>query len=100
MTSAAVSATKAASSFLGGPSFNTIGRPYTKWYRIWERTSIEDFYTELAIIPVVFLVIFIHLWGVSANKAKAKRWADANKATLESEFAVVGVPGSEDILNL
>lgn len=66
------------------------GRPYTKWYRVWERVTIADFYQELAIIPILVVIIFVNLWGASANRSRAKDWAKTYLPLLSAEFAAVG----------
>lgn len=66
------------------------GRPYTKWYRVWERVTIADFYQELAIIPILLIIILVNLWGASANRSRAKDWARTYLPLLSAEFAAVG----------
>ncbi|KAL8710584.1 MAG: hypothetical protein Q9220_004808 [cf. Caloplaca sp. 1 TL-2023] len=68
--------------------------PYTKWYRVWERTSPRDFYAEAIIIPFIFLLAGLHIWGRRKNKRKASAWASAHAKVLEREFASVGVTGN------
>ena len=65
------------------------GRPYTKWYRVWERVTIADFYAELFIIPVILVVILINTWGASANKSRAKQWMSSHLPALDGEYAQV-----------
>lgn len=74
------------------------GRPYTKWYRVWERVTIADFYQELVILPVLLLVVLLNLWGSRANRNRAQQWATAHLPVLESEFARTGFGGSEGAL--
>jgi hypothetical protein len=64
--------------------------PYTKWYRVWERTQPSDFYFEMTIMPFIFLALIVHFWGSSVNKKKAKKWMAVHQPVLESEFALVG----------
>lgn len=66
------------------------GRPYTKWYRVWERVTLADFYQELAIIPILVVIIVINLWGAKANRSRAKDWAKTYLPLLSAEFAAVG----------
>lgn len=66
------------------------GRPYTKWYRVWERVTLRDFYQELFILPILVVIILVNLWGSYANKKRAKAWVSKNIPLLESEFAQVG----------
>jgi hypothetical protein len=64
--------------------------PYTKWYRVWERTSLKDFTQEGFILGFIFLTILVHLWGTRVNKRRAKAWMSAHATILQKEFAVVG----------
>lgn len=66
------------------------GRPYTKWYRVWERVTLRDFYQELFILPILLLIIIVNLLGSYANKKRAKAWASKNLPLLTAEFAQVG----------
>jgi hypothetical protein len=70
---------------------STVGQvPYTQWYRVWERTSLEDFKMEMYILPFVLLVVAVHLWGTRTNRNKAKQWIKAHGPVLQQEFAQVG----------
>jgi hypothetical protein len=69
------------------------GITYTKWYRVWERTTINDFKQEAFILPFIFIIVGFHIWGRGKNKRKAKSWAAAHAPILEKEFAVVGFGG-------
>jgi Protein of unknown function (DUF1682) len=64
--------------------------PYTKWYRVWERTQPSDFYTEAILLPFLILAIVVHLWGTRQNKRKAKKWMAVHMPVLDSEFSLVG----------
>ncbi|KAL8735124.1 MAG: hypothetical protein Q9166_001000 [cf. Caloplaca sp. 2 TL-2023] len=64
--------------------------PYTKWYRVWEGTSPRDFYAEAFIIPFIFFLAMLHIWGRRTNKRKARVWITAHAPLLEKEFASVG----------
>jgi hypothetical protein len=68
------------------------GKPivYTKWYRVWERTSPSDFYMEMTIIPFIILALLVHFWGTRQNRKIGRRWGAKHFPLLESEFAVVG----------
>ena len=66
---------------------------YTKWYRVWERTSPKDFYQEAFIIPFILIIVGLHIWGRRTNKRKASAWIKAHAPALEKEFAVVGFGG-------
>ena len=57
---------------------------------MWERTSPADFYTEAIIAPFIILVLIVHLWGLSANRKKAKDWARHHIPAIKFEFAQVG----------
>ena len=70
-------------------------RPYTKWYRVWERVSIQDFYQEFVIIPILIVVVLINLYGSYANRQRAKKWATTHLPLVESEFASVGFGGGK-----
>lgn len=64
--------------------------PYTKWYRVWERTQPSDFYFEMIIMPFILLALLVHFWGSTVNRKKAKKWMAVHQPVLESEFALVG----------
>ncbi|KAE8146672.1 hypothetical protein BDV25DRAFT_46821 [Aspergillus avenaceus] len=79
------------------PGVNAV--PYTKWYRVWERTSPKDFLQEAMVMPFILIIVIVHLWGTRKNRRKAREWAQAHAPALHSEFAVVGFNGiqkSED----
>ena len=63
---------------------------YTKWYRVWERTSPRDFYQEAFIIPFLLVICGLHYWGRRKNRAKAKAWVRAHAPELEKEYFSVG----------
>ncbi|EAW10445.1 CCDC47 family protein [Aspergillus clavatus NRRL 1] len=78
------------------PALDTQGAtavPYTKWYRVWERTSPKDFMQEAMVMPLLFLIVVFHLWGTRKNKRRAREWAQAHAPALQNEFAVVGFDG-------
>jgi len=64
--------------------------PYTKWYRVWERSQLSDFKSEAILLPFLVLAILVHLWGTRTNRRKSKKWMAAHAQTLDSEFALVG----------
>lgn len=70
--------------------------PYTKWYRVWERTQPSDFYQEAFILPFIVLVVLLHVWGTRANRRRAHGWARAHAPVLQEEFASVGFGGRRD----
>lgn len=78
------------------PAVDTQGAtavPYTKWYRVWERTSPKDFIQEAMVMPLILLIVVFHLWGTRKNRRRAREWAQAHAPALQSEFAVVGFDG-------
>ncbi|KAF2823113.1 DUF1682-domain-containing protein [Ophiobolus disseminans] len=87
---------------LAQPTGALTARPYTAWYRVWERTSPEDFKLEMYILPFLFVLILVHVWGTRANRSKAKAWSKAHAPLLQQEFAQVGFregeATSDDIL--
>lgn len=92
----AATATAYGSSLLqmGGSPYGRVDRPYTKWYRIWERTTIHDFYQELMILPILLVVVIVNYIGSRMNRAIVKTWAATYIPLLENEYASVGF-GSE-----
>ncbi|KAK4697693.1 PAT complex subunit CCDC47, partial [Lecanoromycetidae sp. Uapishka_2] len=72
---------------------------YTKWYRVWERTSPSDFYAEAVILPFVIVIIGLHIWGRRKNKRKANRWIEAHAPALQKEYALVGYRGRREPSN-
>jgi hypothetical protein len=67
--------------------------PYTKWYRVWERTTPRDFLQEAIVLPFLLLIMGFHFWGTRKNRSKAKAWAQVHAPVLQNEFAVVGFGG-------
>ncbi|KAL1987493.1 hypothetical protein VTN96DRAFT_3420 [Rasamsonia emersonii] len=67
--------------------------PYTKWYRVWERTTPRDFLQEAFVLPFVILIFAFHFWGTRKNRSKARAWAQVHAPVLQNEFAVVGFSG-------
>lgn len=67
--------------------------PYTKWYNVHERYSLNDFKSEGIILILIVIITAIHIWGTRANRAKAKAWINAHAPVLEKEFALVGFGG-------
>ncbi|MCJ1433611.1 hypothetical protein MMC27_002974 [Xylographa pallens] len=74
---------------------SSTGIVYTKWYRVWERTSPRDFYSEMVILPFVLILVALHVWGRRKNKRKARSWIAAHAPILKNEFAVVGFGGRD-----
>lgn len=66
------------------------GRPYTKWYRLNERYTLNDFRAEGVILACVLVIFTLHIIGSRLNRAKARKWIKAHSKTLASEFALVG----------
>lgn len=73
--------------------------PYTKWYRVWERTQPKDFVTEAVILPFILVICGLHIWGRRTNKSKAKAWITAHQPVLEKEYALVGFGGRQQSHN-
>lgn len=67
--------------------------PWTKWYNIHERHSLDEFKLEGAILVVGLIVVVFHLIGARANRSRAKAWIRAHAPVLTSEFALVGFGG-------
>ncbi|KAF2014599.1 DUF1682-domain-containing protein [Aaosphaeria arxii CBS 175.79] len=87
---ASLSAFTTASAPSAAPT-STVGQvPYTKWYRVWERVTIDDFKLELYVLPFLLLVVVVHLWGTRRNRSKARTWIKAHAPVLQQEFAQVG----------
>lgn len=63
---------------------------------MWERTTADDFKLEMYILPFLLVLVFVHVWGTSSNRKKAKAWAKAHAPVLQQEFSQVGYkPGQE-----
>lgn len=88
------SAIPSAPSFTGAiasPTGSTV--PWTKWYNIHERHSLNEFKQEGLILGLIFIVVAIHLYGTRTNRQKAKKWISSIAPVLQKEFAVVGLGG-------
>lgn len=81
----------------GSVQLSAAGRPYTKWYRVWERVTLTDFYQELVILPCLLVIVLVNLWGSRANRQRAKQWAAVHLPLLESEFASIGFGGRKGV---
>lgn len=81
-----------APAFPTGPGASS-GVVYTKWYRVWERTSPSDFYNEYIILVFIIVLVGVYLWGTKTNRRIAKKWVAIFAPLLDSEFAVVGYGG-------
>lgn len=57
---------------------------------MWERTTAEDFKLEMYILPFLFAIIVLHVWGTKRNRSKARSWAKAHVPVLQNEFVQVG----------
>ncbi|KAF2646500.1 DUF1682-domain-containing protein [Massarina eburnea CBS 473.64] len=89
-TPAAISSFATGSAPSAAPT-STVGQvPYTKWYRVWERATIDDFKLELYVLPFIFVVVAVHLWGTRRNRSKARHWVRSHAPVLQQEFAQVG----------
>ncbi|KAI1393212.1 DUF1682-domain-containing protein [Hypoxylon trugodes] len=69
-------------------------RPYTKWYNIHERYTLNDFRAEGVILVIIAVIFTLHFIGTRLNRAKSKAWIKAHAPILTSEFAVVGFGGT------
>jgi len=67
--------------------------PYTKWYNVHERHSLDEFKQEGVILGLILVIVVIHLYGTSTNRKKAKKWISSLAPTLQNEFALVGFGG-------
>jgi len=89
-----LSAIPTAASFTGAGAYPTgAAVPYTKWYNIHERYSLNDFRQEGVILGLLLVIVAIHLYGTATNRRKAKAWITAHAPTLKNEFALVGFGG-------
>lgn len=71
------------------------GRPYTKWYRVWERVTVRDFYAEIFILPVILVVVLMNMYGSYLNSQRAKQWMATHLGIMDAEFAQVGFGGAK-----
>jgi hypothetical protein len=78
-----------AANFLGA-STPVYRGPYTKWYRIWERHTWQDFITEYIILTFVVVVVIVHFIGATRNRNIAKKWFKRVANVLKDEYALVG----------
>lgn len=78
---------------LGDTAPQAAGKPYTKWYKVHERYSLEDFRIEGYILVVVAVIFVFHIFGSRRNRVKAKAWMRAHAPLLRSEFSSVGFNG-------
>ncbi|KAF3770520.1 DUF1682-domain-containing protein [Cryphonectria parasitica EP155] len=79
----------------GGATFGAnapaaTARPYTKWYRIDERYTLNDFRAEGIILAAIIFIFTLHVIGSRLNRSRAKKWIRAHSKILASEFALVG----------
>ncbi|KAK3942977.1 DUF1682 domain-protein [Diplogelasinospora grovesii] len=78
---------------LGGALPAQTARPYTKWYNIHERHTLDEFKGEAVILSSIAVLLLLYFIGASWNRNKAKKWIRAHAAPLASEFALVGFSG-------
>ncbi|KAG4432908.1 hypothetical protein IFR05_011601 [Cadophora sp. M221] len=91
---ASFSAASSPVSFMGSGAAPTgAAVPYTKWYNIHERHSLNEFKQEAVIIGLIAIIITVHMLGTGANRRKAKAWISAHASVLQKEFALVGFGG-------
>jgi len=70
---------------------STVGQvAYTKWYRVWERVTVNDFKLELYVLPFILVIVAVHLWGTRRNRSRAMHWMKSHAPVLQQEFAQVG----------
>lgn len=67
--------------------------PYTKWYNLHERHTLNEFKQEGVILGFILVIVAIHMWGTSTNRKKAKKWVNAHASVLQNEFSLVGFGG-------
>ncbi|KAI1456742.1 DUF1682-domain-containing protein [Annulohypoxylon moriforme] len=79
---------------LGGPA--PTGVPYTKWYNVHERYSLNDFRSEGVILAIIAVIFTLHFIGTKLNRAKSRAWIKAHASVLTSEFASVGFGGPSE----
>lgn len=73
-----------------GPPVAGRQQVYTKWYRVWERTQLSDFYFEMFMLPFIVVALAVHFLGTRRNKRKARKFMATASPILENEFALVG----------
>ncbi|KAI0892858.1 DUF1682-domain-containing protein [Annulohypoxylon nitens] len=73
---------------LGGPAPTSV--PYTKWYNVHERYSLNDFRAEGVILAIIAVIFTLHFIGTKLNRAKSRAWIKAHASVLTGEFAAVG----------
>ncbi|KAI8625260.1 DUF1682 domain protein [Xylariaceae sp. FL1651] len=78
---------------VGGPV--PTARPYTKWYNVHERHSLNEFRTEGFILSIIAIICALHYVGSRLNRSKSRAWVKAHAPLLTSEFALVGFSGSQ-----
>lgn len=91
---AAGAAVSAASSAVAGSGDASPQVPFTKWYNVHERYSLQDFRAEGVIFVVLAFLLTLHVIGARLNRTKARTWIQAHAALLASEFALVGFSSS------
>ncbi|KAM0276780.1 hypothetical protein ACHAQH_006429 [Verticillium albo-atrum] len=71
--------------------------PYTKWYRVDQRHSLDEFRLEGIVISIGLIIFIVHLIGSRLNRSKSKAWAKAHAPALKSDFASVGFSGKPTV---
>lgn len=51
----------------------------------------------MVIIPILFIIVIVNVWGTRANRHRAKQWASTYLPMLESEYASVGFGGRKSL---
>lgn len=80
-----------------GPATAATDVPWTRWWAIHERHSLEEFRMEGYIIGVSLIILVLHLFGARMNRSRSRAWAKANTPALRGEFASVGFGGKPTI---
>lgn len=70
--------------------------PYTAWYRLDERYTLNDFRSEGIILAAIIFIFTLHIIGSRMNRSKARKWIKAHSKILASEFALVGFGDKAD----
>ncbi|CRK08037.1 hypothetical protein BN1708_009792 [Verticillium longisporum] len=70
---------------------------FTRWYRVDQRHSLDEFRLEGIVISIGLVIFIVHLIGSRLNRSKSKAWARAHAPALKSEFASVGFSGRSTV---
>jgi hypothetical protein len=78
---------------LGGAAPAATNRPYTAWWKLHERHTLDEFKAEGAVLAVAAVIFLLHIIGARLNRNKAKKWARAHASAMHKEYALVGFDG-------